>query len=132
MADSATTDQLVFLMQKRNSARGAREIVWPQALVDEVRTLLVAQPSAGGFHPFVLAKNANGRLQIVAASLAAGVAKYGAADYEALLNLEAGSIALAVNLYVVAKGYQARYIYNTVPVTNGSKLCLTLALYQVI
>lgn len=130
MATATTTEGLVLLMSQRNSARSKQETPATPELVIELNQVVRDKiPSAGGFRTLSFGLSIQGRVQIIASPLNLVITKYGAANIH-LLNLEAGTLAAFANLYLLSKGYQARYIYSNTLESQNVRLLMTLALYK--
>lgn len=131
MQHQRATEELVLLMQSRHSGRALIEVPATMQLADELNTVVVPTiPSAGGFRSLLFGLSATDRLQIISTPTRPTEAKYGPASND-LFNLEAGTLAAFANLYLLTKGYQARYIYTGTPESVNIRLLLTMALYKV-
>ena len=131
MISNPTSEQLLNLMSERNSARNKVEIPVTEDLLQELCVNVLNKiPSAGNFRTLSLGLSLDNRIQIIAAPLTKPHAKYGIERARKILDIEAGTLAAYVNLYLLTKGYQTRYYFHDTPDGLNIRLILELAIYS--
>lgn len=129
MQDIPTPEQLIYLMGQRNSARDKQEVPVTLEILAELQDFILDKiPSTGNLRPFTLGLSVTDRIQIIANPLDPHIKKYGA-NSKRLLDMEAGTLAAYINLFLLTKGYQTRYYFNNTPDGLNIRLILELALY---
>ena len=130
MQDIPTPEQMIYLMGQRSSARDKTEVPVTLELLAELQDFIVDKiPSTGNLRLLTLGLSVTDRIQIIATPLRPHVAKYGQASSKRLLDMEAGTLAAYINLFLLTKGYQTRYYFHNTPDGLNIRLILELAIY---
>jgi hypothetical protein len=130
MLSNPTPEQLLSLMSQRNSARDKQEVPVTNELLQELhQNVLNKIPSGGNFRTMSLGLSLDNRIQIIATPLTKPNNKYGVDNARRILDLEAGTLAAYINLYLLTKGYQSRYYFHNTPDGLNIRLILELAIY---
>jgi hypothetical protein len=129
MQDIPTPEQMIYLMGQRSSSRDKTEVPVSFELLGELQDFILDKiPSTGNLRLLTLGLSVTDRLQIIATPLSTHVAKY-KTNSKRLLDMEAGTLAAYINLFLLTKGYQTRYYFNNTPDGLNVRLILELAIY---
>lgn len=130
MSSNLTSEQLLDLMSERNSARDKEEVPVTNELLQELQQNIIDKiPSGGNFRTLSLGLSLDNRIQIISAPLSKPNKKYGFDRAKRILDIEAGTLAAFINLYLMTKGYQCRYYFHNTPDGLNIRLILELAIY---
>jgi hypothetical protein len=131
MISNPTPEQLLNLMSERNSARDKEEIPVTNELLQELHQHVLGKiPSGGNFRTMGLGLSLDNRIQIISTPLTKPNTKYGVDRARRILDIEAGTLAAYINLYLLTKGYQTRYYFHNTPDGLNIRLILELAIYS--
>jgi hypothetical protein len=129
MQDIPTPEQMIYLMGQRSSSRDKTEVPVSFELLGELQDFILDKiPSTGNLRLLTLGLSVTDRLQIIATPLSTHVKKY-KINSKRLLDMEAGTLAAYINLFLLTKGYQTRYYFNNTPDGLNVRLILELAIY---
>lgn len=130
MESLITSEKLLELMGQRNSARDKQEIPVTSDLLFEIQEKVLGKiPSTGNQRLLSLGLSLDNRIQIIAAPLTKSIKKYGEVNSKRLLDMEAGTLAAFINLYLLTKGYQTRYYFHNTPDGLNIRCILELAIF---